>query len=138
MIRGKFQTIQWLILAGALLVSSVAADSFELARSTVDGGGTMFCTGGEFEFSGTIGQPDAGAMSVDGYTMSGGFWFPVPPGDGNEDGVVDLADFRVFNACMLGPAGGLDTGCVQHDMDASGHIDVRDFAAFQRAFTTGS
>ena len=31
-------------------------------------------TGGAYTLGGTIGQPDAGAMSVSGYTLAGGFW----------------------------------------------------------------
>ncbi len=36
------------------------------------GGGTS--TGGVYSMSGTIGQPDAGAMSGGNYTLQGGFW----------------------------------------------------------------
>ena len=41
--------------------------------STVDGGGGT-STGGVFTVSGTIGQPDAGAMSGGDYSLTGGFW----------------------------------------------------------------
>jgi hypothetical protein len=40
---------------------------------TVDGGGGV-SQGGTFTVRGTIGQPDAGALTGDGYTLSGGFW----------------------------------------------------------------
>ncbi len=36
------------------------------------GGGTS--TGGVYSVTGTIGQPDAGAMSGGNYTLQGGFW----------------------------------------------------------------
>jgi len=41
--------------------------------STSDGGGGT-STGGVYSVSGTIGQPDAGAMSGGNYTLQGGFW----------------------------------------------------------------
>lgn len=37
----------------------------------------MRSTGGEFELSGTIGQPDAGKMSGGDFTLTGGFWAVV-------------------------------------------------------------
>lgn len=40
---------------------------------TIDGGGGT-STGGVYAISGTIGQPDAGAMSGGNYTLEGGFW----------------------------------------------------------------
>jgi hypothetical protein len=125
-------------LSAIALAAAVVAEDFEISRATVDGGGVMHCTGGDYEFSGTIGQPDAGTMSGDDFVLTGGFWFSVSPGDGNEDGAVDLVDFDVFNVCLLGPIGGLDTGCDHYDSDGSGHIDLRDFADFQQSFTGGS
>ena len=43
-----------------LLAVGAFAQNFEIPWSTVDAGGTISCTGGSFELSGTIGQPDAG------------------------------------------------------------------------------
>jgi hypothetical protein len=73
-----------LILALAVLVALVVqaqtkaaaplTNGFELAWSTIDGGGAMFSAGGDYSLGGTIGQPDAGAMSASGYTLFGGFW----------------------------------------------------------------
>ena len=65
------------VLVSLLVVSAYAgAQEYEISRSTFDGGGAMFSTGGDFELSGTIGQPDAGMMmSADGvFTLEGGFW----------------------------------------------------------------
>jgi len=42
-------------------VALALGQEFEISRSTVDGGGAMRSTGGEFELSGTIGQPDKSA-----------------------------------------------------------------------------
>jgi hypothetical protein len=47
--------------------------SYSIDWSTVDGGGGT-STGGVYSVSGTIGQPDAGAMSGGNYSLAGGFW----------------------------------------------------------------
>jgi hypothetical protein len=41
-------------------LSALGAADFDLSRYTIDGGGVMFSTGGDFELSGTIVQPDGG------------------------------------------------------------------------------
>jgi len=56
-------------------------------------------------------------------------------GDCNGDGQVDLDDYVVFEACLLGPDGGLAEGCECLDFDDSGSVDLQDFAAFQTFFT---
>lgn len=74
--------------ASALLLASVVAGfvvgtsdlraqsggGYELRWFTIDaGGGTS--TGGPYSLSGTIGQPDAGALMTGGtYSLVGGFW----------------------------------------------------------------
>jgi hypothetical protein len=55
-----------------LLPSGVGAATPSIGPPTDGGGGTS--TGGVFAVSGTIGQPDAGAMSGGNYTLQGGFW----------------------------------------------------------------
>ena len=50
-----------------------AEAQYSLDWSTVDGGGGA-STGGVYAVSGTIGQPDAGAMSGGNFTLQGGFW----------------------------------------------------------------
>ncbi|MCP4246614.1 MAG: hypothetical protein GY778_06160 [bacterium] len=57
------------------------------------------------------------------------------PGDCNLDGAVDLGDHADFDACLLGPGGGLGTGCECFDFDADGDVTLFDFAEFQVAFT---
>jgi hypothetical protein len=51
-----------------------AGSGYDLSWNTIDGGGAMFSTGGSYSLGGTIGQPDAGALSGGGYTLVGGFW----------------------------------------------------------------
>ncbi len=57
------------------------------------------------------------------------------PGDCDGDGDVDLDDFASFEACLLGPDGGLGTGCECFDFDGDGDNDLLDFAQFQVNFT---
>lgn len=64
-----------IVLPGALPVAAKPANGYELSWYTIDGGGAMNSTGGAYALGGTIGQPDAGALSGTGYTLSGGFWY---------------------------------------------------------------
>jgi len=110
---------------------------FDLTWHTVDGGGVMRSTGGDFELSGTIGQHDAGRMSsADGvFELTGGFWFEVVPSDCNEDGVVNLVDYDTFQSCLTGPGGGpLPEGCHCFDFDGDGAVTLFDFATVQDMF----
>ena len=50
-----------------------AQAQYSIDWSTIDGGGGT-STGGVYSVTGTIGQPDAGAMSGGNYTLQGGFW----------------------------------------------------------------
>jgi hypothetical protein len=47
---------------------------YDLTWSTIDGGGYTFSTGGDYTLGGTVGQPDAGAVTGGVYTLLGGFW----------------------------------------------------------------
>jgi hypothetical protein len=58
-----------IILYGA----SIHAQNFAIDWYAIGGGGGA-STGGAYQVSGTIGQPDAGAMSGGNYLLVGGFW----------------------------------------------------------------
>jgi hypothetical protein len=121
-----------------IAVGVAVADDFEISRSTIDGGGVMLSAGGDFELSGTIGQPDASELVMTGgdFELTGGIWFGCVPGDCDCDGDVDLHNFVEFHVCFLGPDGGLpEADCACFDFDADGDVDVGDFAEFQAAFT---
>ena len=81
---------------------SVVGDDFEIDWWTVDGGGDMWTTGGDYELSGTVGQPDAGPVMTGGdFALTGGFWVvPTGPticvGDVNCDGFISFADINPF------------------------------------------
>ncbi len=124
------------ILGGYAALAGVPEPAFEISRTTIDGGGAMRSTGGDFELSGTIGQPDAGTLTGGGFELNGGFWMPIPPGDCEDDGDVDLTDYAQFRACLSGPAGGApNTTCRCFDVDRSGRVDLVDVAIVQSTFT---
>ena len=96
----------WLAVLAILCSTALAsAQTFDLSWFTVDGGGEMFTTGGVFELSGTIGQPESGVVMSGGvFEMSGGFW-PGAAGGGTScagdldgDGDTDLADLGILLA----------------------------------------
>lgn len=125
-----------LLLTATLLVAAGDPQEFEITRSTIDGGGVMRSTGGDFELSGTIGQPDAGVMSGGDFELAGGFWFELPPTDCNDDGIVSLLDHETFAACLSGPGGGIDASpCPCFDVDGDRDITLSDFARLQAGFT---
>ena len=57
-----------------LLASPAFTQTYEVTWSTIDGGGVMDATGGDYRVGGTIGQPDAGRLSGGNYAVTGGFW----------------------------------------------------------------
>jgi hypothetical protein len=108
----------------------VVAD-FALDWYTVDGGGEMWTTGGDFELSGTIGQPDANAVAMtgSGFVLTGGFWAagaPESPIPGDVDGDVDLADLTQL-LVHYGVTQGV--GYEDGDLDGDGDVDLADLAA---------
>lgn len=79
----------------ALADPPVALDWF-----TMDSGAQMFAdTSGGFEVGGTIGQPDVGTASGDGFELTGGFWVIVRtracPGDADGNRTVDQDDIDI-------------------------------------------
>jgi hypothetical protein len=118
---------------------TVAADDFSLDWWTVDGGGEMRTTGGDFELSGTVGQPDAGATMAGGdFELAGGFWAGVGEeefcyGDLDGDNDIDLADL----AQLLGNYG-TPSGAVYEDgdLDADGDVDLADLAGLLGVYGT--
>jgi hypothetical protein len=115
---------------------------FEIDWFTIDAGGEMRCAGGDFDLSGTIGQPDASRVVMSGGTLdlTGGFWVVGVtghgiPGDCDGDHDVDLADFVTFAECITGPDGGVGPGCSCADLDRDNDADLADFTVFQYVFT---
>jgi hypothetical protein len=108
------------ILASGL--GSPPRDDFSLDWYTIDGGGEMWSTGGNYELSATIGQPDAGpVMTGGGFELTGGFWpgavpaEPTCPGDLDGDGDTDHSDLGILLA---------DWGCIGSEPeDCPGDLD---------------
>ena len=134
MLTKRIASLSTAILVLAIAPSALTQD-FDLSRYTIDGGGEMHSTGGDFELSGTIGQPDAGVLTGGGFQLTGGFWFEQPPGDCDGTGSADLFDYDAFEACLSGPGGGAAEGCACFDFNADADVDLYDFAQFQGAFT---
>jgi hypothetical protein len=67
--------IEWSgIVCAALFDLNAAAQNYSIDWYKIAGGGGT-STGGAYQVSGTIGQPDAnGALSGGQYSMTGGFW----------------------------------------------------------------
>lgn len=119
------------------VLTSTAAAQYDLSWYTIDGGGGMFSTGGAFEVSGTIGQPDAGVMSGGDFELQGGFWpgaaEPFCIGDLNGDGSVSLADLSILLS-NYGTVGGVDPE--DGDIDGDDDVDLSDLAVMLSVFGT--
>ena len=84
----------FLTLLGLFLLTTVALahpGGYNITWWTVDGGGGTL-SAGDYTLAGTIGQPDAGAMSGGSYVLYGGFW----PGSTAVGG-----EYRVFLPLLL-------------------------------------
>ncbi len=117
------------------LVPSTFAQDFDVTWYTIDGGGEMFCNGGNFELSGTIGQPDAGTMSGGTFELTGGFWAigvgdspPCDPCDMNCDGDINALDIEPFLDLLFG--GGDPCAACSGDVNGDGSIDALDIEPF--------
>ena len=99
---------------------------------SIDGGGVMQSTGGNFVLSGTIGQADASATLTGGdLRLTGGFWAVAVPtcgclSDINKDDLRDGLDVQGFVECLV--AAGSNCACA--DVDGVPGLDVGDVAVF--------
>ena len=78
---------RWLVFL--LLMCRSAFAQYSIDWFTVDGGGGTI-SGGVYEISGTIGQPDAGSVVAGNYVVEGGFWSDVETGPGAPDLTIQL------------------------------------------------
>lgn len=69
-----------LAMSASLFTAVAFGQTFSIDWFTIDGGGGP-SSGGDFTLNGTIGQPEAGTMSGDNYSLAGGFWgaLQTPP-----------------------------------------------------------
>jgi hypothetical protein len=131
-----------------LAVGTASAQSFDLDWDTIDGGGAMWTTGGSFELSGTIGQPDAGVvMTGGGFELTGGFWpgaaagAAVLTGDLNCDGLVNSFDIDPFVLALTSPAAYAlaypECNIMAADVNCDGLINAFDIDPFVLCLTGG-
>jgi hypothetical protein len=129
-----------LLVATAVLFAGLAlAQDYDLDSWTVDGGGEMWTTGGDFELSGTIGQPDASTIVMTGgdFELTGGFWAGVEApfcfGDLDGDNDIDLADLAILLSNY-----GMTSGAIYEDgdLDIDGDVDLSDLAALLAVYGT--
>ena len=115
---------------------------------SIDGGGTMFSTGGGMTLGGTIGQADAGGPMTGGtLSLTGGFWVvaaSTPDGCANTcgdidggGGNVDLVDFASLAVCF-GQSASSSAACACSDLNGDGTINLLDFATFSLIFNATS
>ncbi len=129
-------------LAGGLVA---LAGSYDSSWRTIDSGGAMRTTGGDFGLSGTIGQSDVGAMTGGSFALVGGFWaLPsgsaggcvrdptwICDGDVDGDGQVNPVDSGLIQAAF----GSTDEGNLcQYDVDCDGQINPVDSGIVQSLF----
>ena len=68
-----FFVVLFLVVSSGVVVTWAQTGGYDLAWHTIDGGGGL-SSGGGYSVNGTIGQPDADAMSGGYYNLQGGFW----------------------------------------------------------------
>jgi hypothetical protein len=122
---------------GAITLAAGSASAFPpftIDWYTIDGGGEMGLSGGDFALSGTIGQPDASALNSGGpFGVIGGFWGPFEvfcPADFNKDGQVDFFDYLDFVAAF-------DAENITADFNGDNQVDFFDYLDFAAAFDLG-
>ena len=132
------KTIAWTIAILASVAGVTVAQSFDISRWTIDGGGGQ-SSDGDLALWGTIGQVDAGPDGVkttgDSFELTGGIWIQIPLGDCEDDGDVDLHDHDRFAACISGPTLATSEECRCFDVDRNLKTDLHDFAIIQTTHT---
>ena len=139
--RMAHTTVQTVMILLSVSVGAAFAQNYEIDWHTVDSGGEMWSTGGDYELGSTIGQPDAQAdgntMSGGTYTLTGGFW-ATPPcwclADLNNDGLRNGDDIQTFVNCITG--GGSNCACA--DLETNSVLDMADVATFVDDLLTGA
>jgi hypothetical protein len=133
MITTTPRIIRVLALASVLSLAATVAGDYDVPWYTIDGGGEMFSTGGQYALSGSIGQADAGAMTGGSFSLTGGFWAAPPeapcPGDLNGDGFRNVSDFTLF-AAAYGSHSGDPNYNPAADLNGDGFVNVSDFTVF--------
>jgi hypothetical protein len=88
------------------------AQSFSIDWFTIDGGGGT-SVGGAFVLSGSIGQPDAGALSGGVFVLEGGYWSGVM-----ENSAIPTLHIALSNGMILISRGPNTPGFVLQQSDS--------------------
>ena len=120
-------------LAAASSAAAQMGPGLDLTWNTYDCGGGV-STGGGFTLTGTVGQPDAGAMSSGSVMVLGGFWGAGGPPpcypDCNGDAALNLGDFGCFQTKFA-------LGDPYADCNGDAVLNLGDFGCFQTKFALG-
>jgi len=120
------------IIVIALAAASSRGPTYDIARSSIDGGGGL-SSGGEFDLRGVIGQPEAGPTLTGGtFALTGGViaapTMQACPADIIGDGVVNVTDLLNLLAAW-GPNPGHAA-----DINGDGSVNVTDLLALLAAW----
>ncbi len=131
----NIRSMTTLVAAIALSSAAAQAQDFAIDWHTIDGGGEMFSTGGDFSLGGSIGQPDANQVVMTGgdFELQGGFWAvaaaPCDPCDMDCDGDINAFDIEPFLTLLFDPNPDPCDECTG-DVDGNGVIDAFDIEPF--------
>ena len=108
------------LLTTVLVMVSMAGADYSIEWYTIDGGGGT-SSGGPYQLSGTIGQPDAENLAGGPYEMLGGFWV------GGSLCIVNLEHFSKFAIHWLdGPCDESNDYCGGADLNQVNDVDIVD------------
>ena len=130
------------IPGAALLLGAgpALAQPFSINWHTIDGGGGT-STGGGFELTGTIGQPDAGTLSGGTLACAGGFWtgaggpLPCYPNcdSSTVSPVLNVGDFT----CFLQRYAAAEAYANCDNSTVAPVLNVGDFTCFLQRYAAG-
>ncbi len=112
---------------------------YDLSWSSVDGGGLMSSSAGIYSVSGTIGQPDAGALNAGAYLCGGGFWHADAAScwancdNSTTTPVLNVLDFT----CFLNKFAAGDPYANCDNSTTPPVLNVLDFSCFLNKFAAG-
>ena len=103
-----------------LICTLTAFGDYRIDWYTIDGGGGT-SSGGPYQLTGTIGQPDAGYHNGGTYELLGGFW------TGGPLCIVNLQQFATFASYWLdGPCNESNNWCNGADLNQMNDVDIVD------------
>ncbi len=138
MIRTNRSTLLGVAVVALLATAGIRAATIYRGATTSPGAETA---GGSIMNAGqaAIGKASDGSVTLHaGVVPMYALAQIVPgPGDCTENGLVNLNDYDLFEACLLGPNGGLGADCGCADIDDDADVDLRDAAGLMRGFSAG-